>query len=262
MKSVFKSFLFFILAVVLINKVSSFLDKVDFSAPLCIDEVSVDSLQLDHNYTRAWSDAYEKYCMDYYASNALYLESKADRERITFPKDYYTFAQYWGDLYRQLIENNEQRLDYIADSLVVQAAIEGITGRRFAEMIVTFVQDIPYSYVQTEPCEESETNGKPCLDGIEYGIISPIEFLHTLYGDCDTRSVLLYCLLNRFGFETLVVVSKEYKHAMIAVNIPSAGDFLIHESKKYYFWETTHTGWPIGMLPPDVNEVDYWEIAI
>ncbi len=111
-------------------------------------------------------------------------------------------------------------------------------------------------------CEDFETDGQPCIGNVPLGIISPYEFIHSLYGDCDTRSVLLYVLLAEMGFDPMIVVSDEYAHAMLALNVQAQGDHIRHEGKKYYFWETTAAGWPIGMLPPDVNNINYWKIAL
>ena len=89
-----------------------------------------------------------------------------------------------------------------------------------------------------------------------------MEFLYSLSGDCDTRSVLLYTLLKQVEIDPIIVISNEYAHAMIAVDIPGAGDYIIHKGKKFYFWETTNTGWLPGMLPPGVNNLAYWRVTL
>ena len=49
---------------------------------------------------------------------------------------------------------------------------------------------------------------------------------------------------------------------MIALNIPTQGDYIEHRGVRYYYWETTAVGWPAGMLPPSVSNSDYWEVAL
>ena len=129
-------------------------------------------------------------------------------------------------------------------------------------MIVTFVQDIPYSYVLNIDCDDYQTGDKPCIGNVALGLLSPYEFIHSLYGDCDTRAVLIYTILEELGFDPMIVVSDEYAHAMLALNIPASGDHLTYRGNNYYFWETTAKGWPIGMLPPTTNNVNYWKIAL
>ena len=86
--------------------------------------------------------------------------------------------------------------------------------------------------------------------------------MYELNGDCDTRAVILYELLNRMGYETIIVVSREYGHAMIAVDLPIIGDHIEYKGRHYYFWETTAKGWKAGMLPPSYPQIPYWKVAL
>lgn len=140
--------------------------------------------------------------------------------------------------------------------------MENLDRSKLAELVVTFVQDIPYSYVLPGDCESYKTNGKPCVGDVTLGIYSPYEFIHTLNGDCDTRSVLIYAILQELAFDPMILISDEYAHAMIALNIPTSGDYILSGGEKYYFWETTAKGWPVGMLPPTTGNKDYWKIAL
>ena len=49
---------------------------------------------------------------------------------------------------------------------------------------------------------------------------------------------------------------------MLAIDIPTEGDFFEHKGRKFYFWETTATGWMPGMLPPEMSNKDYWTIIL
>jgi hypothetical protein len=129
----------------------------------------------------------------------------------------------------------------------------------FARMIVAFVQDIPYQYVLSDNCEG---RAGECNPFVSWGIYAPVEFMYHLKGDCDTRTVLLYTLLRNFGFEPLIINSKEYKHSMLALNLPSAGDDFVYKGRRYAYWETTNTGWLPGMLPPEMNNKDYWTVVL
>ncbi len=130
----------------------------------------------------------------------------------------------------------------------------------FATMVVAFVQDIPYEYVIQEECTGSET--APCNGNVMLGLYSPVEFLGKMHGDCDTRTVVLYTLLRNFGYEPLIINSNEYLHSMLALDVASSGDDFEYKGKKYAYWETTNVGWLAGMLPPDMNNKDYWSVAL
>lgn len=89
-----------------------------------------------------------------------------------------------------------------------------------------------------------------------------MEFLHTLKGDCDTRTVLLYGLLKGLGYSPKIANSEFYLHSMLLLDIPSRGEYLVENGKRYYFWETTAAGWQSGQLPPRFSQKKHWEIVL
>lgn len=198
--------------------------------------------------------------MDYSYENLKYRKSAFFRENIKIAQ-YDTYTEYWGNIYESLYNHDSRELKLIADSLNQIKQDKELDHIQVAHMIVKFVQDIPYSFVMSEPCEATK-DGKPCHGDSRFGILSPVEFLYTLKGDCDTRTVLLFSLLKKFGYEPLILISNEYLHAMIALNIPATGDYITHKGRKFYFWETTNIGWEPGMISPDMQNVKYWDVAL
>jgi len=77
-----------------------------------------------------------------------------------------------------------------------------------ADIIVSSIQEIPYVLVHDLSCVDAVNNsnsaflteyhrsGKECLPNIKYGVQSGYEFMHNLKGDCDTRSLLCFELLD------------------------------------------------------------------
>ncbi|MEO9482978.1 MAG: hypothetical protein ABJG47_06010 [Ekhidna sp.] len=262
MKNFFQ-FVFYVLLVFLV--ISTFLELLNKKRePLatCEDNYLVLNASNDRLHERDWAlvDQSHSFCTSYQSVEATSLSAGKKRNDIILNLD--SYENLWGSIYLKLVEESKSQIDFIVDSLQDISARKSFSRAELAELIVTFVQDIPYSYVRTKDCAESSNNGKPCIGNIALGLLSPYEFLHSLYGDCDTRAVLIYALLDKLGFDPMIVVSNEYAHAMLALNIPAAGDHLKHRGKNYYFWETTGKGWPIGMLPPNSNNVNYWKIAL
>ncbi|MFY0652738.1 MAG: hypothetical protein JXQ96_11920 [Cyclobacteriaceae bacterium] len=228
------------------------------------DEYSIelDSASTVALHQRFWKDNYHsgRYCMDYSYRSESYIRSEAYRNELKLPRGE-TYDQFWGAIYNSLYQNDSAELKHLADSLREIRLEKNLNSTEFAHMVVKFVQDIPYSYIISEPCGEMK-DGKPCKGDSRFGILSPIEFLYTLKGDCDTRTVLLYGLLKDFGYDALILISNEYLHSMLAVNIPGTGDYISHKGKKFYFWETTNTGWEPGMIAPDMQNTNYWDLAL
>lgn len=230
--------------------------------PDCHDGFTVIDSTGTRSHERAWQLTSQSsfFCTQYQTYHALYEKAEEGRNNVVYQLEDY--ENFWGVVYQNLVNESRNQLSFIADSLQEISIERALSKPELAELLVTFIQDIPYSFVLGENCSEAETNGKKCIGNIPLGILSPYGFLHTLYGDCDTRAVLLFVILEELGFDPMIVISNEYAHAMLALNIPSTGEYLEHQGKNYYFWETTSKGWPIGMLPPSMNNVDYWKIAL
>lgn len=236
-------------------------EEADLSAD-CADYSETDPTTLDRTHHRTWQlvNGYSSFC-SYYQSQEAVNQRTADRRNQIDPKAI-EYKDYWGAVYRELVSENETLVSFLADSLERVATLSGLEREQLAGLVVSFVQDIPYHFISSTDCPANDTGGKPCVGNARFGILSPYEFIHTLAGDCDTRAVLLYTMLRQLGFDPIIVISYEYRHAMLALNAPSSGDHVTVGHKKYYFWETTATGWPLGMLPPDMQNLNYWEIAL
>lgn len=107
----------------------------------------------------------------------------------------------------------------------------------------SFVQNIKYKVPDTE-----------------FGFNPPAVTLATKYGDCDTKAILLYILLQKQGIGCVLLWSGEYAHAMLGVRVSASGEYKMYRGEKYYFMETTYPNWSAGQLPPEVGDPDYWYV--
>jgi hypothetical protein len=105
-------------------------------------------------------------------------------------------------------------------------------------------------------------DGKECLPNIKYGVQGGYEFMHNLKGDCDTRSLLCFELLNRFKFPVAMLVSEEYGHCILGIDLPLKGKYVGNYKHNYLVWETTAPGFKPGELSPEISDMDKWHIAI
>jgi hypothetical protein len=143
----------------------------------------------------------------------------------------------------------------------------------FAEMVVSCIQDIPYSFVLQGNCPNKENYDDSnrailencpecCIGNIKYGIQNPVSFIKNLKGDCDTRTVIVYSILKYFKYDVAIVNSDFYRHSIIGINLPASGSFKTYNGKKYALWETTAKYFKAGDLPVSFNNVNYWEIVL
>ena len=182
-------------------------------------------------------------------------------------------GNFWGGLYDHIDRNDTPSLD------LVLATFEGIHRTRqlntmqFAEMVVSCIQDIPYSFVFQDICRPAEYYEEAiaqilrscpecCIGNVRYGVQTPVAFLQNLKGDCDTRTVLIYSVLKHFNYDIAILNSDFYKHSILGINIPASGAFKIHNGKKYMLWETTAKYYEIGSLPYNFNDISHWNVVL
>ncbi|MBU8884010.1 hypothetical protein KSK37_13015 [Kaistella sp. DKR-2] len=148
-----------------------------------------------------------------------------------------------------------------------------LNNKQFAEMIVSFVQYIPYHAIVEGSCNPNEytdrsirnllkENAGRCLPNQKFGITTPLEFLSNSQGDCDSRTVLLYTVFKHYRYNVAVLSSEVYRHSILGISLPYNG--LTYESGdgKYTLWETTDRGFKPGILPPEVMNLNYWDISL
>ncbi|MFC7356433.1 hypothetical protein ACFQO1_01930 [Jejudonia soesokkakensis] len=180
---------------------------------------------------------------------------------------------YWGGLYDYLEKRDGPSLDLVMNMFQTIHESKQLNEMEFAEMVVTCIQDIPYSFVFSEACEPAEFYEESiarilrkcpecCIGNQPYGIQTPVAFLQNLKGDCDTRTVLIYTILKHFNYDVAILNSDFYLHSILGLNIPATGTYKIYNGKKYMLWETTAKYYAAGALPVSFNDVTHWNIVL
>ena len=167
-------------------------------------------------------------------------------------------------------KNNLQGVYHLFDSL---KAASNLSATGFAEMIVSFVQDIPYSVVLPNACDPRLyaddfirnylSSADARCDGYEkFGINTPVEFLANLNGDCDTRTLLIYTFLSHYGYDVALLSSEYYNHSIIGINLPYDGVAYQFNAQRFVLWETTAPSMKPGILPNEISNISYWRISL
>lgn len=205
----------------------------------------------------------------YYSANLKityynYLKSIKNRDQSD--------AKELTSLYVDVINSDYSDLDKVYSSLNYIREDRSLSRKKFAEVIVSMVQHIPYSYVVSNSCRSAAlndssmnnniNNGTQCEGGVIGGLYTPLEFINKKKGDCDSRTVLIWTILTHFGYDAVILNSDLYGHSIIGLNIPSSGRYKYYRGKRYYTWETTSIGYKVGMLPPSFSNIDKWYVAI
>lgn len=246
-------------------------DDADYSRVQEFDEVMPCQSKISYvTHQRSWQDLKNRsYKAKVTILPKIACEAESFREKLPEPISDGSVGDYYGKVYLQLVKDNKDKMDKIYDSFERVRVKYKLNRRQFAEVVVSYVQSIPYVLVHPESCqkarkwggffEEYHNDGKECLPDVRFGLTSPAEFIYNLKGDCDTRSVFLYTILSHFGYDVAVFVSQT--HCVLGINLPAQGDYIAHKGKKYYFWETTAQGYAMGVMAPSFKN-ELWQIAL
>ena len=182
-------------------------------------------------------------------------------------------GHFWGTLYDYLDQTDTPSLDLVMDAFQKIHSEKKLNQMEFAEMVISCIQDIPYSFVFQEEClpaDNYETSIRSileecpecCLGNVPYGIQNPVSFLQNLKGDCDTRTVIIYSILKYYNYDVAILNSEFYRHSIIGVNLPAKGIYKLHYGKKYVVWETTAKYFEAGKLPSNFNDITHWNVIL
>jgi len=140
-----------------------------------------------------------------------------------------------------LFADDAGAVESLARQIHEQAFTDGFSVVATVSSYVAAVQSLPYM-------ADLETTGQE-----EYWR-TPVETLADGHGDCEDLALLLAALLRRSGFRCLLLLAPG--HAAVGVEVPNdvAGAYLEHEGVRYYYCETTDSGWTVGMVPDDVAQ--------
>jgi hypothetical protein len=147
-----------------------------------------------------------------------------------------------------------------------------LSETKFAEAITSCIQDIPYTLVLDNDCNANRYNDKfiseylgnggKCEGYIKFGLLAPTEFMGSLIGDCDTRTLLLFTVLNHYNYDVAMLGSELYRHSVIGINLPYNGISKTINGKRYVIWETTEQGIPPGVIPREVSDMRFWNVTL
>lgn len=144
---------------------------------------------------------------------------------------------------------------------------------KFAEMVVSFVQDMPYALLLENECDPqlySDSFIKSYLNNPEaecnanqrFGIYTPLEFLYATQGDCDTRTLLLYTIFSKYDYDVVLLSSEHYGHSILGINLPYNGLSYSYNNQKYVLWETTALNAMPGIISQDISNLNFWRISL
>lgn len=149
----------------------------------------------------------------------------------------------WAEVYRRIYNYSIPQMKSILSGFNKIFVDENYGANDKVYFVITFIQNITYK--------------RP---GGELDLFPPIGTLAYRFGDCDSKALLLYVILEKMGVDCAMLWSYNYKHAMLGIRVIGRGNYLATNGKKYFFLETTYPNWDIGEIPPEYGNIRYWFI--
>ncbi|MDB2272342.1 hypothetical protein PM032_15155 [Halorubrum ezzemoulense] len=83
----------------------------------------------------------------------------------------------------------------------------------------------------------------------------PIETLVHRGGDCEDASILLASLLRDLGYEVGLIQVPGHLQVGVVRDRSFSGTYYNRDGKRYYVLEATGSGWELGEMPPDHQDM-------
>jgi predicted transglutaminase-like cysteine proteinase len=133
-------------------------------------------------------------------------------------------------------QSDDEYLAGLADKFKEAAEKENYSDLDMVKNIIFFVQNLNY------------LDDKVGTGYDEYPKF-PLETLADQGGDCEDSAILLASLLRELGYGTVLLQFEDHMAVGVKGEDSIPGSYYEYEGSRYYYVETTSTGWDIGDVP-------------
>ena len=131
---------------------------------------------------------------------------------------------------------DDEYIDSLSAKIKQAAELKGYDGLQTVEFATAFVQNLDY------------TNDSVTSSFDEYPRY-PIETLFNKGGDCEDTSILLASILRSLGYGVVLIELSDHCAVGVLGGDTLHGTYWEFNGEKYFYIETTNSGWGIGELP-------------
>ncbi len=146
----------------------------------------------------------------------------------------------WRRYFRMLYRDSFDRLQPVAEAIFMDLASAGVARDDMPARIVEWLQTARYE--RTASLSD---------------LMNPASCLVEFAGDCDSLGLTYAILLHHLGFEAIMMVSMEFAHAMVGVDVSGEGARFPFEGREWLVAELTEEV-GIGRIAADMSEISAW----
>lgn len=150
------------------------------------------------------------------------------------------WARAWRRYFRMVYRDNYDRLESVAEALFDDLSREGFSRKEMPAKILAWLQEARYQRT-----------------GSLSDLMSPAWCLVEFAGDCDSLGLTYAILLQHLGFDAILMVSMEFAHALVGVDLPGSGARFPFEGRQWLVAELTAPV-EIGRIAEDMSDIGGW----
>ncbi|WP_440951883.1 hypothetical protein [Methanococcoides sp. FTZ1] len=193
--------------------------------PITIEPVTVAVELTEDSITRTYEWEYDN--TKFWMQNEYYKESYELYSERSRSRDYDQFA---NDPYDDVV------ISQITTQIETLAAEGGYGEDEIPYIATAFVQSLPY-------VSDSASAGYD-----EYPRF-PFETLYHGGGDCEDSSILLASILHEMGYGVALITLPGHMAVGVQGDESISGSYYNYNGIRYYYLETTASGWDVGVIP-------------
>jgi hypothetical protein len=172
------------------------------------------------------------------ARDELSLAQREFHVMTMYLKSQTLWVDAWARYYRMVYKESSAQLDPLVKAF--SGSLPANDPTESARRVLAWVQGFHY---------------ERDFSGIDF--VPPLTAAFERRGDCDSRAMVMAIILEGLGIDCVLMVSREYSHAMLAVDVPGGGQRFTYHGKAYLVAETTaRVG--IGMMDSSQADFSKW----
>ena len=144
----------------------------------------------------------------------------------------------WARFYRMAYRESAGRLDGFTEAFA--RTLPRTDPTESARRVLAWVQGFVF---ERDPA------------GLDF--VPPLVAAFERRGDCDSRALVMAMILEALDIDCVLMLSREYSHAMLAVDVPGGGQRFPFQGREYLVAETT-AGVGLGMIDSSQTDFSKW----
>lgn len=153
----------------------------------------------------------------------------------------------WTRYYKLIFRDSYNRLSKVAFDISNVFMPEAIKINKKEPNVV--INEILLDWVQNFNYDKIDNSADYC---------NVIDVISGCTSDCDSRSMVMCCIMEQLGTKAQLFISNEYKHAVYGLDLDIQGAKIEVEGKWYLLNETTAQDVKPGLIARDFSETEKW----